>query len=169
LHVEDEAEGRRIPYAELPMVKAIVDRRPQRGVVVRARRHDGQHVWLRLNVEPMFGDGDQPPAEVVSFADITDQKLIELTLRDREAVMSAIVAGAGDAVELTDLETLRFVEFNDTACRLLGYTREEYAKLSVTDIEGQPRCRPVAKHGGDTAWPTSPSASKPAISARTAA
>jgi PAS domain S-box-containing protein len=134
LDVEDEA-GRRIPYAELPMVKAIVDRRPQRGVVVRARRHDGQHVWLRLNVEPMFGDGDQPPAEVVSFADITDQKLIELTLRDREAVMSAIVAGAGDAVELTDLETLRFVEFNDTACRLLGYTREEYAKLSVTDIE----------------------------------
>ena len=134
LDIEDES-GRRMPYAELPMVKAIVERRPQRGVVVRARRHDSRHVWLRLNVEPMFGDGNQPPTEVVSFADITDQKLAEATLRDREAVMSAIVAGAGDAVELTDLETLRFVEFNDAACRMLGYTREEYAKLSVGDIE----------------------------------
>ena len=55
-------------------------------------------------------------------------------LSRREAVSSAIVAQAGDAIELTDAQTMRFVEFNDASCRLLGFTREEYARLSVYDI-----------------------------------
>ncbi len=59
----------------------------------------------------------------------------EKSLREREAVMSAIVGQAGDAIELTDLETMRFVEFNQAAYTLLGYTQEEYARLSVQDIQ----------------------------------
>ena len=58
-------------------------------------------------------------------------------LREREAVYSAIVTQAGDAIELADLETFRFFEFNDAACNLLGYTREEYARLRVFDIQAE--------------------------------
>ncbi len=56
-------------------------------------------------------------------------------LRERKAVLSAIVGQAGNAIELTELDNFRFVEFNDAACALLGYSREEYARLSVFDIE----------------------------------
>jgi PAS domain S-box-containing protein len=134
LQVEDE-EGRPIPYQALPMVKAIQTGQPQRNVVVRASRHDGRRVWLRLNVEPSFTDNaEKASAEVVSFADISEQKLIENVLRDREAVMSAIVGQAGDAIELVDQETLSFVEFNEVSCAMLGYSREEYARLRVPDI-----------------------------------
>jgi PAS domain S-box-containing protein len=58
-------------------------------------------------------------------------------LRERETVFSAIVGQAGDAIELADLETFRFAEFNDAACNLLGYTREEYARLRVFDIQAE--------------------------------
>ena len=62
-------------------------------------------------------------------------KRADLALRGRESVFSAIVSQAGDAIELTDAETFRFVEFNEAACRLLGYTRAEYAHMTVFDIQ----------------------------------
>jgi two-component system sensor histidine kinase/response regulator len=66
--------------------------------------------------------------------DISERKQAEAALRERETIYSAIVTQAGDAIELVDLETFRFVEFNDASCKLLGYTREEYAQLRVSDI-----------------------------------
>lgn len=60
-----------------------------------------------------------------------------VALDRRERIMSAIVGQANDAIELTDLESLRFVEFNDKSCELLGYTREEYARLRVPDIQAE--------------------------------
>jgi diguanylate cyclase (GGDEF)-like protein/PAS domain S-box-containing protein len=56
-------------------------------------------------------------------------------LSERQTVLSAIVDHAGEAIELTDVETLRFIEFNEASYTLLGYTREEYARLSVVDIQ----------------------------------
>jgi len=61
----------------------------------------------------------------------------DAVLREREAILSAIVTQAVDAIELTDLQTFRFVEFNDAACRMLGYSREEYARLRVFDIQAE--------------------------------
>jgi len=55
----------------------------------------------------------------------------------REEIYSAIVSQAPDAITLVDAETLAFVEFNDAACHGLGYTREEFAKLSLADIQGE--------------------------------
>ncbi|HMF33207.1 MAG TPA: PAS domain S-box protein [Candidatus Lokiarchaeia archaeon] len=40
-----------------------------------------------------------------------------------------------DGVLLIDPETQKAIEFNDTACRQLGYTREEFANLAISDYE----------------------------------
>ena len=64
-------------------------------------------------------------------------KRSDSVLREREAVYSAIVTQAGDAIELTDLESFCFIEFNTAAHSLLGYTREEYAQLNVFDIQAE--------------------------------
>ncbi|NEX22853.1 PAS domain S-box protein [Thiorhodococcus mannitoliphagus] len=68
--------------------------------------------------------------------DITAARTAQEALREREEIYSLIFNQAGDGIELTDAETLRFVEVNDTACRLLGYTREELLGMSLVDIQG---------------------------------
>jgi PAS domain S-box-containing protein len=39
-----------------------------------------------------------------------------------------------DAVFINDAETSRFIDANQTACRMLGYSREELLSLSISDI-----------------------------------
>ena len=42
-----------------------------------------------------------------------------------------------DGLVLIDCETLRFREFNDRACARLGYLREEFARLTVADLDAR--------------------------------
>ena len=57
-------------------------------------------------------------------------------LREREEIYSAIFNQAANGIVLIDAETLRFTEFNDAARLGLGYTREEFARLTLNDIQG---------------------------------
>jgi two-component system sensor histidine kinase/response regulator len=60
---------------------------------------------------------------------------LKAALRDNLELTRAIVDQAPDAIELTDPETLRFIEVNEASCRLLGYTREERLMQRVPDIQ----------------------------------
>ncbi len=62
---------------------------------------------------------------------------IEEKARNRERIFSSIVSLARDAITLIDAETLEFVEFNDAACESLGYSREEFERLRLPDIQGE--------------------------------
>jgi len=44
---------------------------------------------------------------------------------------------AGDSIFVIDQETRRFLEVNESAVRRLGYSKEEFAGLSVEDINGE--------------------------------
>ena len=67
--------------------------------------------------------------------DITEQQRVAEALREREELYRAIVDQAGDGIELIDVETLRFFEVNDAACRMLGYRREEMLQLSLLETQ----------------------------------
>jgi PAS domain S-box-containing protein len=69
------------------------------------------------------------------FRDIGERVKVEAGLREREEVLSAIFSQAGDGIDLVDAATLAILEVNDAACRMMGYTREEYQRLSLTDIQ----------------------------------
>lgn len=66
-------------------------------------------------------------------------------VRELEKINSKLVANkkkfnsffnhAGISVCMIDVQTDRFVEFNDVAHELLGYTREEFSELTVHDID----------------------------------
>ena len=58
-------------------------------------------------------------------------------LRDSEEVYRAIVSQAADGIVLIDTETLKFAEFNDAACSGLGYSREEFGRLTLADIHDE--------------------------------
>jgi PAS domain S-box-containing protein len=51
------------------------------------------------------------------------------------ALYHELFASSPDGILLIDTETQEVIEFNDAACRQLGYTREEFGGLRVSDYE----------------------------------
>lgn len=109
--------------------------RPDKVSVLVTR--SGEERLVEWDDKPLKGPDGTVIGLLATGRDVTEQKRTEQALREREEVMSAIVAQAGDAIEMVDLETFRFSEFNDAAFSMLGYTREEYTRLTVFDIQGE--------------------------------
>jgi PAS domain S-box-containing protein len=65
---------------------------------------------------------------------VAKQRAIE-ALRESEEKYRAVFEQAADSVVLIDAGTGRFVEFNRPAHESLGYTREEFARLKVADVD----------------------------------
>lgn len=70
-----------------------------------------------------------------TFRDITERRRMEEKLRESEEKYRAIFEQASDSIVLINTETEALVDFNDRAHENLGYTRQELAKLKVTDID----------------------------------
>jgi PAS domain S-box-containing protein len=66
--------------------------------------------------------------------EVTEQRQAAETLREREALYHSIVSQAGDGIHLYDALSLRMLEVNEAACRMTGYTRDEYLTLQVTEL-----------------------------------
>ena len=89
--------------------------------------------WMLLTGRRMVLEGR--PYLAGFGIDITDRKQAEAALRAREELFSTVFEQAMDAIALVDGATLRFVEFNGAAAEGMGYTREEFAQMTVRDIQ----------------------------------
>jgi PAS domain S-box-containing protein len=69
------------------------------------------------------------------FRDVSAQAQTREALAEREEQYRAIVNQAGDGIDLVDAETLRFIEVNEAACRMLGYRRDELIQQSLVTIQ----------------------------------
>jgi PAS domain S-box-containing protein len=65
---------------------------------------------------------------------------VELQLRESEARYRALVENAPEAIIVLDVELLKFVDFNDKACRLFKMTRDEL--LLKSPMELSPKTQP---------------------------
>jgi PAS domain S-box-containing protein len=68
------------------------------------------------------------------FSDISDRVRTQTALKESEERLSTLFRQAADGIVLIDGETLAFAEFNDAACSALGYSRSEFARLRLPDI-----------------------------------
>ena len=71
--------------------------------------------------------------------DITARIAAETALREREELYSTVVSQALDAIAVVDIDTMRFVEFNAAAHEGLGYPRDEFARLTIVELNCQYR------------------------------
>jgi PAS domain S-box-containing protein len=70
-----------------------------------------------------------------SILDITDRRQAEAALRDAEIRYHLLFEHSPDGIVIIDPATARPLEFNETAHRQLGYSREEFARLSISDLD----------------------------------
>jgi len=67
--------------------------------------------------------------------EITERKRAEDALRESEERHRALFEQAADSIVVIDVETGLLLAFNDKAHENLGYTREEFKNLGVSDLE----------------------------------
>ncbi|MEW6379380.1 MAG: PAS domain S-box protein [bacterium] len=81
------------------------------------------------------------------FRDISERKKMEEELRQAEIRYRTLFENSPDGIIVVDPETGLPVDFNATAHQQLGYTREEFARLHVTDFSAckPDRCRTCKK------------------------
>lgn len=97
---------------------------------------DDGHRELLETVKTPVRDSSGKLIGVLGVArDISERKQLEQQLVEREELFRAIFEQAPNGVELIDPDTLCFVEVNPAACRMLGYSHDEYLQLRLVDTQ----------------------------------
>jgi PAS domain S-box-containing protein len=92
----------------------------------------GREIWAEcIGRRITFG---KIPAMIVSFRDITERKMAEEKLKDREEFVNTILENIPDMIFVKDAAELRFVRFNRAGEELLGYSREDLHGKSDYDF-----------------------------------
>ena len=60
---------------------------------------------------------------------------IQRQIEEREILLRTLLDEVEDGIELVEVDTLRFVEVNAAACRIMGWSREEYLQLRLFDTQ----------------------------------
>ena len=102
----------------------------------RFRCTDGTTVDVEVIAASALFKG-KPAVQVVA-RDVSRRKQIEKERLQSEARYRLILQSANDAILISNIvndQPGRFIEVNDQACQMLGYTREELLQMSPPDIE----------------------------------
>lgn len=129
-----------IEEEDLPLVADIFNKtlagEPQH-YDVRIIKDTGDIITLSVNTAPIMKEGEV--TGTVSFGrDITERKKAAEALKESEEKYRVLFESAKDAIFLSD-ESGRFIDVNQSACKSLGYSREELLKMSNSDIDADSR------------------------------
>lgn len=130
----------------------------------------GHLIGHTIELSALGKEGDEFPIELSLAAwhvasqpfitgiirNISERKKNEEVLIENEIRYRALFERSPDPVLLIDPRTATPIEFNEAAHRQLGYTREEFEKLRISDIEAMvaperilDRIKYISQHGSD--------------------
>ncbi len=92
------------------------------------RRKDGSRFPVEAFRRAVQSEGSYVIVAVVR--DVTERRAAEEELRRFRLAMD----NSADMIVLIDRATMRFVDVNETACKLLGYSREELLRMGPQDV-----------------------------------
>jgi PAS domain S-box-containing protein len=96
----------------------------------RAKDRAGRRFWVEVNMRPVRLDGAVRLLAMVR--DISERAKTEALLRESEERFRTLVDYAPEAIVVLDVDKqLHFVDANENACRLFGYSREELLQRGV--------------------------------------
>ena len=93
----------------------------------------GEGVPVEVNSVPILQDG-QPEAILIVARDISARKQAEAALRESETRYRELLEGIDDIIFVHDKDG-NLLDVNESACRMLGYTRAELLAMKVTDLD----------------------------------
>ena len=115
---------------------------PEEVVISRFRFKNRAGDWRRIElVGKNRLDDPEIGGIVANGRDVTDRWQVEEKLRDSERQYRLLFHGNPNPMWVFDLETQSFLEANEAAIKHYGYSREEFLRMTLSDI------RPPEKNG----------------------
>jgi PAS domain S-box-containing protein len=109
-------------------------------------RSNGIRAWAKTNKVPLRDKEGHIIGILGTSEDITERRRAESALRESESRYRAFFEKGSDGVVILAPDTTRPIEFNDQACRQLGYSREEFAQLQMSDIDVKEKAEETKVH-----------------------
>ena len=106
---------------------ACLDAMAQQKYVYHEEHNAASDRWFENHLYP------SPDGLSIYFRDITEKKWAELALQQSEQRYRSLVEHASDGIFISNAEG-RYVDVNSSACKMLGYTREELLEMSGMQI-----------------------------------
>jgi len=144
-------DGRPLPLARRPTMRALKTHERGKGAVLGIRRRDGQLRWVQIDTVPVYHPDGRALQVVSSFIDITERKAAEQRLAESEAKYRIFFDRNPVAMWVREAFTKRFLAVNDIALKRYGFTREEFLALSMDELQPPEELLrlPEARAGGD--------------------
>ncbi len=123
-------DGAPMPMSEYASVRALKEKRQIENVEMGIVKSDGEITWINVSAAPLHLE---KYGVVVTYGDITERKRVEVALRKTEEKFRSYIANAPDGVFIAD-EKGRYVEVNQAACEITGYSEKELLNKSIPDL-----------------------------------
>jgi PAS domain S-box-containing protein len=102
----------------------------------RLKTKDGEYKWILARGKVVERDEDGKPLRMTgTHRDVHEQRMAEIAREESEKRYALLFEAIGDGVLITSEH--RCVDCNESACRLLGLSREELIGLSPFDVSAE--------------------------------
>ena len=91
----------------------------------------GKLVDIEATASPILDENEKCIGFLGIQRNISERKQAEENLK----LFRTLIDGTSDSIEVIDVETSRFLDVNEKGHASLGYTREEFLKLRIFDVE----------------------------------
>ncbi len=95
---------------------------------------DGNLFWADTTIIPFLDEKKIPYQHLSISIDITEEKKTEYLLKISEEKYRKIFYKSPLPIWIFNLETLKFLEVNEAAMQLYGYSRDEFLSMTLKDI-----------------------------------
>ncbi len=95
----------------------------------------GEIRYLRAFAQLSYDLQGNPVRMIGVNYDVTDQVIANEKLEEAERLYRTVFNDSPHGILIIDPETIKPKEFNNTVCKMLGYTREEFKELLINDYE----------------------------------
>ncbi|HEU0302643.1 MAG TPA: PAS domain S-box protein, partial [Longimicrobium sp.] len=125
------------PETAAAQMRRALEGEPQRFEWLSIHPRTGEEIWGEVSLQRITLGGQVRVMALVR--DIADRKKAEKALRDREESYRTIFDCAGAGLWVHDIETGAFLDVNQTACELYGWSVEEQKEMGVAGLSwGEP-------------------------------
>jgi PAS domain S-box-containing protein len=116
-------EGSRV----FQVLKECMETRVVKHLEIDFQFPDKRVAWFELSIQPI------KEGLFILSIEITERKHFEERLRASEQEYRALIEQAIDAIFISD-ENGKYIDVNLSACRMVGYSKEELVQMSVADL-----------------------------------